>query len=353
MKKILFLTEKPSVCKTIFAKMKENKDPFYTENEIYVAFCNWATAPTYDYPTNIKYKDYPKTNPLKLKWNEKYEFWAQQDYIKTHKNVKEIKNKEEFIQDFDCLLIATDPDAMGAFYAQSTLEYVYGKNYENRFKKIYYTRFKEASKIYEELFLNQEENKEHFYDLAQAGEFKKWFQYNFNFNSAIFFTEILNHLEIKSDIKISKYMLLIMHLLYNQSYTHHLGGAYEELNKNGIKEVNIFYAFQKYKGSKKFNSKDDYGAIGSPVTIATLMQNLYNLGLLSYDKKNYKVKSTKLGREFYNLLNKRTFDIDMTYRINSWVRDVISKKDLTITAENYIKNFFTAQKRKNNKVLRK
>jgi len=345
MKKILLITEKRSITESLLSEIMNENDEMFVGAEIWVCNLNYGSAPIYEYPKDVKYKEYPKTNDLKLKWNPNFSVMNKDKGNFNFDNllVKQATKRGDFNQHFDALILCQDCDYAGAFFASSFLELVYGDDYEGNFGKVFYLEYFNMSEIYKGFYDNQKEKRERFITRSNAGKFLKFFQYNFNFNSSMFLSEILVKLNIKTDINISKYELQLIHILFDdKKIEKFMVGKNKELT-----DINILELMTNYIGSGKY--KDIYnGGIGGVATRMKIVKNMFERGFLKREGKV--LLRTKLGYDFFKLLNKRTFDIDLPFRVNSWVREVEEGKDNYGKVEKYIYNFFVEQKRKNRKM---
>lgn len=331
--------------------MIDKRDSVFTNNEIYIVYSNPGTAPIYDYPTNINKNEYPKINDLKLKWNNNFEAWHEEDRFPSLSNVKEIKTKSDFYQDFEYLIITQDPDHVGAFYAKSLLETVYSNNYESNFKKVIYTKIVSLENISKNFYKKQEEKKKEFEKMAQAGRVKKWFQYNFNINSKIFFGELLDVLKIETTKNLSKYMLQIIHILNNPMYTRLFKITRETYYVSGIKEYNLYSAMSDYEGSGKLKADMYKCGLGTVATRGTIIENFKDMNLMMI--QGGVCYPTTKSKKLFSLLDDSTFDIDMSYKIENWLDKAYEGEDVINEMEKYICNIFKGQKRKNDLQLKK
>jgi len=245
----------------------------------------------FEYPKNKKYNEYPLIEEVK------------------YKNIPYLKELEE---EYDQLIIATDPDYTGHYIAAQLLLNQYGENWKSKFKEIIiYDYYSEYSK--NNSFIAQMED---FDKNVKNAESKYFFDYNYNLNSQVLFKEIINKLDLsKKNITITKYMTLSLWLIQKENLT--------DLH-------NIVRTINNYKGSGKYSDS----RIGSPASLIKIINNLRNIGLISGEGITIK------GEVFLNNLVKNTFDPDISQRLFQ-DKDQISK---------YIMKVFGRQKNKN-KVL--
>ncbi len=298
----------------LFQYLVENSEFEFIETKMITPF-------KFSYP-ELKYSEYPHVSK-----NISYKLLDPSGYFNLNLYTK------EYFSSFDRLIVFPDFDKTGIYAALMILKELFQcediLSKGNVFEDIFYLKlinFRNVS-------LSSLEEFEAFY---RSGYIKKYFEYNFNINSRIFISEILNSLNINSNYILTKYVILTFCLIYNQE------------------EESLFIPkfwrdyMERNKGSGKYSSFDNQ--IGSPASRSQILENLSNLNLIEF-RKNQFVKTDK-GFSFWNLLNKKFLDIDLPGRIDSWTK---SNEDLDLIKskiDNYIINLFKLQKRKN-KFLKK
>jgi len=360
--KVLIITEKPSQNKVLFNNaLFHNYISKKSGYEFYSTIM--VSSFVFDYPNNIKYKEYPKSNDLKYKINPSDFEPGELRY-----NERE-KTTFEFFSGFDELILSPDPDHTGVYSAILTLEKVLGENWKDYFEKITYIKLysystEDLNKQFSELFSNDNSlNKKHelFYDeWYRRGKIKRYFEYNYNINSNIFFKEILKNIGIKVDFTLSKYTIMMFHKFYTM------------VGDNGISEVELLDSLNKHNGSGKYTQIDSIWCrgIGGPASRWQLTRYLEDLEFIErkvistntiekdiYDedgifiekkiikKEVLKIFKTDIGEKFLSLSSKKTFDTDLVFRLNQWMTEPYEKSKINIDL--YLKNMFTEQKRKN------
>jgi len=335
-KRILLLTEKPAHDKLLLTNkiMKE-----YLKNNEYETY-NTMMISTYSfkYPENIQYKDYPKTNNIIFNKDLKYK---NEYYIENYK-----KTTKDFFSSFDELILSPDPDHTGVYSAIITLEETLGENWQKYFKKIIYLNlFNYQQDLLSEqlknvLFLEDKgkrllENKNKFKFFYEQGKIKRYFEYNYNINSNIFFKEILKSLNIKYEKTLTKYIIMTINYIYKEM-------------EETFSESELLTKMSNYKGSGKYKNSNrifckGIGGVASRVTIIDILKNL---SFLEKDKNNKNIlKKTKFGNNFYHKLHKKTFDVDLTYRLNNWME--LPFEEAKDKIDKYLIDIFKKQKRKN------
>jgi len=366
--KVLLLLEKPSQQELLlksssFMKYLEEKSGYDTYHTLMIS------AYDFEYPKTIKYKDYPKTNNLNFKLRN---YDSDEHFTFFYKELK--KTNISFFSQFEELILFPDPDHTGVYAAIITLEKILGDNWQQYFKKITYMKILSydtdtIDKQIDTLLFDEingktlnDENKSFYEEWYKQGKIKRYFEYNYNINSNIFFKEILKSLDKKYDFTLSKYMIMAFNFFYN------------EISDKGIRDADFFHKLQSYKGSGKYKESKDIHSwgIGGPASRARIVEMLIEVGLLeeriitkyNVKRKSYnpvtKIKSDKiipevkihkyfkseLGEKFFNLLSKKTFDKDLVFRLtNVWM--LKSFEEAKNDIDTYIIEMFKTQKRKN------
>jgi hypothetical protein len=365
--KVLLLLEKPSQYELLlerdafieYLKNKSGYDVYYT---IMISAFN------FEYPKEIKYKNYPKTNDLKFRLRD-----VVIDTSSLQNNTR-TKTKFNFFSQFEELILCPDPDHTGVYSAILTLEKVLGDNWQQYFKKITYMKFISYDRdiinkqidtlLFDKIKGNKlnDKNKSFYEEWYKQGKIKRYFEYNYNINSNIFFKEILKTLNIQYEFTLSKYMIMAFNFFYH------------EIDEKGIRAADFFKKLQDYKGSGKYKKSEDIHSwgIGGPASRCTIVERLIELELIEKrDTIKYNVKrksynpiteenttkivpelriekyfKSELGEKFFNLLSKKTYDKDLVFRLtNVWM--LKSFEEAKNDIDTYMIEMFKTQKRKN------
>jgi len=186
-------------------------------------------------------------------------------------------------------------------------------------------------------------NKKEFDKILIQGEIKRYFDYNYNLNSQVFFNEILKNIYEKNNlinkkpknITITKYMVLTLYIISKID------------EKIKILDSTIIKRMINYKGSGKFDN--GYLGIGTPPSYFQIFKNLVDLNLIEEYEKNIYTNSiyrmSFVGKEFLKLLNKKMIDPDINFRISNWMDK--PKEEALEKINTYLNTQFSSQKRKN------
>lgn len=287
----------------LFQNLIENTKFEFIETKMLTPF-------RFNYPS-LKYSDYPYvSDKIDYKLSDPMGYFNLNLYTK------------EYFSSFDRLIIYPDWDRTGVYAALMLLSEILTDNNDislgNYSEVIYLKGFSPNIEV---------SNFNEYAALFKAGHIKKYFEYNYNLNSRIFITEILNYLDLNPVI-LTKYTVLTFCLIYGDIYTNQT-------------HCSLFRSMLKHKGSGKY----DFNEIGSAASRDQIIMNLKNIGLI--DSTGQKILKTSKGLEFYNLLNKRFLDIDLPGRLEAWTKSDEDFDKIKLKIDNYLLNLFKLQKRKN------
>ncbi len=292
---------------------------------------------------NIKYKDLPLINEINYKFNNRnlvenliIEFPNQKDDILNSSYSNSYKNlTKDFFEQFDDLIIATDNDSSGCYNTWNEIFIATKKDIKEIFNNIYFlnTNYMDETTLNKNinlLFNNQtyQENRLIlFNEFKERGHIKKYFDYNYQLNSNILIKELYQNIfdnkdeELYSKFGFTKYMIYLCFMLKNEEKYFNYGKFFQQMqNKN----------------------------VGSPASRGQVFENIKKLNIINFDDKEKKFYITDKGRLFINSLNKKLNDPFLSKRISNWQDEYLIDKEKTCEKiNNYIKEVFSKQKKKN------
>lgn len=143
--------------------------------------------------------------------------------------------------------------------------------------------------------------------LASQQLIKKTFDYWWNANSSVVFSEISKWSGLAASPLISKYELMLICIMADKS---------SPLSGNEVIRL-----MDNWEGSGKYRGEFRLG-IGSPMSRSAILDSAVERGAMSVrvnDGKNtYSLSSA--GRTFVSQLHHKTFDPDLPFRINEWIK---------------------------------
>lgn len=152
-------------------------------------------------------------------------------------------------------------------------------------------------------------NKDSFAEkLAQQQLAKKTFDYWWNANSAMVFSELSAWSGIVASPLISKYGLMLLCILDGMS--------------SPLRADEIIRLMEKWRGSGKYDGDEwKWVGIGSYMSRAGILHGAVQRGAIAVvsDGRDDKYSLSAAGRKFVSMLHKKTFDPDLPFRIEEWL----------------------------------
>lgn len=335
MKRVIVLTEKPSMTTVIKRAIQSIGTDIYSSGTYMEYF---SVIPygflRFEYSGGTE-REFPTMEEPELKINNIYH--------KINGNPATVDGMKNLLQTFDEIIIAPDPDHTGAYGVFKALEMFLGNNWEDCFKEIHYIPLMslEPKSIIEPLKASKE-NKEYkhnnvkrdgktmFEGLYEKAKVKRYFDFNYNLNSAHSYkiiTEIGDMRKKRSyeDDGISKYGIMLLHII-NENNS----------KNNFMSEADILHYMQTYKVN------EEKIGIASVVSRAPILEDLLELGLIIKNESK-KIVLTAAGDAAANhLLHQATYDEELPYRIDKWM-DRGYTKEVKMEIDEYLLNVFTKQ----------
>lgn len=346
----VIITEKPS-CSRALSNIAARHWP--GEEIVLIACVFTAFSSTFSFPRNLNYASLPMVAEPKYK-PESFSYSddnlesfhvirirkdRQKDFdIKSGRDVSNYRadyhEASRIIQLSDEIVCATDCDPAGALIFNLVLEYMAPKflgknittiiNYAGYDEKSLTMAFNRPTMTSDDFFKRT----------TSAGIIKRYFDYNFMLNSHVILSDLYRFLaSTKAPVEISKYMLLLLHLV--------------NCNKP-MDWYQLETKMLKWSGSVDSQSGAKVASIGSPASRSSIIKNLVNLDLIKADDKD-KYGLTDLGERFIAALHKDSFDPFLPQRIADW--QLLSIEEATAKIDKYMKTFFGKQKRYQSKII--
>lgn len=211
------------------------------------------------------------------------------------------------MSEYEEIICAVDPDRTGYGSAKQLLDLIGGCSsvpvhclYFNYFDDTYVMH--QWQSRFDQLWsIDSQANR-----WATEQRVKKTFDYWWNANSSVVLSELCKWCNLKADPLISKYELMLMCLMSNQS---------KPLNDWEIIDLMV-----RWEGSGKYSDKDNLG-FGTAASRGAILQSAINRGVLirsiDPDKAGYAL--SEVGKAFIDRLHPRTFDPDLPFRLESWI----------------------------------
>lgn len=166
------------------------------------------------------------------------------------------------------------------------------------------------------------------HSLYEQSKVKKYFDYNFNINSALIFGQCLKLVGVDSPYFVmTKNCLLALYYFKNNG-------------RNSISNVLMDF-HENWVGSGKYAVT----SLGSLTSRSEILSLLVNVGLVH--KENSKLQLSEKGQAFLNTLHPDCCDLDLPQRIEQWME---LESGAYPKIDTYIRTFFGKQKRYINKI---
>ncbi len=240
---------------------------------------------------------------------------------------EQLKIITDRIDNYDEIIIAPCYSHRGVYFCSQLIEEMLKVKPElvNRTKMIHITDLDEKFIIESFSCAKLYSGKEH--PLYKVAEIKYYFDWLWLINSASVFGKALKIAGAKTDHIISKYELLTFLLIAKKKLP-------KVKTDSKCERTKVSFGISMYKGSGKHEMDRFFGWAGSPSSKYQILENLIKIGLLNKD-----AQITLEGERFHDLVHKRSFDPDISYRLEQWV----TSGDVE-AMEKYIKTLFQRQK---------
>lgn len=324
---IVVYTNKPSISKRISPALSQK---YPKEEIVYIHSMHFMNI-SFVYPQNIKWNQFPyiqkpifKINPI-LCWNPLN--FINENLESTYISFDEISTANKIIY-------VNDDYSSDNYLFKYFLENINIDNTNAEVLNLYSFNSQDIITSIE----NMSNISFKFMESANEGYIKKYFDYNYNFNSLALigkaYQQVNNifkehpYLYTKNHIMISKYMLQLLYFIY-----------IEQTNNNIYKESHIIFKMINWNGTGKYSLKE---SLGNEISRTTIIQNLLQLKLIEHDYKFLKI--TDKGILFINSLPKDCKDFDLPFRINQWSK--LPFEEIQSNIDFYLINYFKKIKNK-------
>lgn len=215
------------------------------------------------------------------------------------------------INDYEEIICAVDPDRTGYGAARQLLEQINpGMAAPVPVHCLYLQALDErcVRAAWEARALNQWGPNSRAQSLADTQLAKQTFDYWWNANSSVVFSELCHWVNVKADPLISKYELMLIAVIADTP---------------SISFEKLFTAMQDWQGTGKYARTGLHGAIGSPTSRQAILDSAIDRGLVSVsggEKTNSQsFRPTPAGDAFMSRLHPRTYDPDLPFRLEQWI----------------------------------
>jgi hypothetical protein len=307
-----------------------------------------------DYPKNIRWKDYPvllnpkhitasesisDSDSSRFSWMLKFNGNCEVTQPFTDKKHLMAEECRDILQGASKIIFACDPDARGVgSFSQFINEFVPEKKDESFDAFVLYSY--DVDHMAKMISNPKSTSDVWFQELLNAYSVKTYFDFNFDINSMGIFSKALanNVVHIKNPF-ISKFQIQLLYW-FRKSGTQKVLSIIKEMEKN-------------WKGTGKYDRHSFHNTdflLGSASSRHRIIDELLKKGLIVKDTPpdasqygNYNLEISASGLKFLNELHKDCEDLDLPYRIFTWMAEPFATAKPKIDA--YINRYFSKQKR--------
>lgn len=321
-KNIVIVTPTPSSSEKILPVVVR----IYPECHIHFVHTFSVGVYVFKYPRNLKFNDFPQVKNIEWKLRPKYGF-GMAFSLDGDKPKRTSQNVDDILRSADEIIAVVYDERMVVHAFQTLILHTCSPQVYQAKKKVVLLESM-LEKHIESAFLNFKSTSDKwFVDIYNEANLKKYFEYNFNLNSAVIFGKVLTKIGVDhSNFILSKFGLIILYYL------------------KSVKEIKygdlLVLMSRAWIGTGKYNK----GSIGSPLSRATIVDQFIDLGLLE-NTDNILMLSDK-GQRFLEELHPDCCDLDLPFRIEAWIKEGEESRS---KMDKYIKTFFGKQMRFLNK----
>lgn len=287
-------------------------------------------------PRSIPYSSLPRfEEPVWARLDERPLVWTH-DRI-TSKMVRVEEPVCDVLLAADHIVCACDSDLRGAGMFMRFMQVNLGVDIRTREYPVVFTGAEDISSLQEALSRTISSRSPEFSRVLDAAEAKQFFDHNWALNALPLFGDVLRHIGAPGDGFISKFQLLVLHIMSRRTMCGH---------------GELLWLMTKWEGTGKWKLDERCG-IGSATSRDKIVESLVDKGLLIKGNNNDVFSSvspldldhisiTPRGTEFLSCLHPDTYDPDIGVRIALWGETWPHSRP---AMERYIRTYFGKQKR--------
>lgn len=317
--RITIVTDKPSVSKAIAPIASK----IYPQSEITFVHTLSLGLYWFNYPKQLKMDEVPFIQQPQWKLRHLDWFAAKVFEVRGDKFIISDYSVKETLNRADEIICAVDVDPTGIHAFQTLIAESCGEGMLKRPMKVVPLLSLSEQSIKKGFDSDCSNLDDWFITLYVQGKIKRYFEFNFNVNSAVLFGRALSDVGInRSAFILSKFSLAILYYMRNIDHLD-LGKMLNMMCEN-------------WKGTGKYPS----GSIGSIMSREEMISKLIDVGLLDVNDK--KISLSIKGREFLNKLHPDCCDLDLPFRIDIWCKE---GELAYLKIDRYIRTIFGKQKK--------
>ncbi|KXS55310.1 MAG: hypothetical protein AWU57_296 [Marinobacter sp. T13-3] len=310
------ITEKPRTFACMAPLLSEHLGtPLYAITTYYLGLYEFR------YPRGLSLTDYPIT--IDPQWKERQvpspSVWYSQDGSVTEPCPIEAV---DLLKNASTIIFACDPDHSGAVAFDVLLQNALGDGHWREPRPAMHMTVINEAGIRSTLKKTGSTSDDWFTRLRNAGQAKKFFDYNFNANALALFGEAMRKAGCPdTQATISKYGLQLLYSLRDQPASD---------------SADLLVRMANWQGTGRYAPT----RLGSVVSMTGILDDLKARNLMQSDRNQVSLSET--GRRFLTLLHPDCRDPDLPARLHAWMA---SWPDSKPAMARYLRTFFGKQKR--------
>lgn len=316
--------------------------------------CMYFKNVEFDYPDNIKWKAFPYLTKPTFKIRD-FENWK--PMVLKNGNLESANISLQDILNCEKIIYAADPGPEESYLFSEFIntifnQPIYQAPIDIDVMTIYsLAKFDILQSIDNMTFFTDAFMTYHndtFLNVINKGKIKKYFDYNFNFNSLALlgksyqriiyqrtnkiWTSKKNSTSRYGDIFISKNMLQLLYFVRTKQY--------HQINYT---ENHLYLEMREWKGTGKYILDV---SIGSAASRTTIISNLFDLEL--FERRNNFIFITEKGIKFLDSIPEDCIDFDLPLKMVLWSQQPFEYSKIKI--DNYLQNYYQKIKNKLNQL---
>ncbi len=286
----------------------------------------------FSYPRGLAISDFPFVGEPAYKRSARREWAWNIGYVfrsDTNRADKITVDSGSLLASEAQVVFACDPDAAGAHAFETLLSQTRARpaGAESAFKALFLA-LTDTRSIRAAWDTPRQTTDEWFVSALEAGQAKRFFEFNFNVNALAIFGGILRDLGVPNQhAYISKYGLQLLYWLRDSA--------------DSLSDTRVIYAMSMWRGTGKYSGM----RLGSHTSYMAMLDQLVSAGLVARQESatgGKRLSLTDLGRGFLAKLHPDCEDSDLPGRISQWQSAWPGARP---AVERYLRTFFGKQLR--------
>ena len=316
---IVLVMEKPNIAREI-APLLANRWP---DQRIFIIFTLHQGLFEFQYPRGLSFSSLPYAkDPRWKQCNPPAHGFSHFAELCAGKVTRINVEPDTLLNDSNEIWFACDPDYIGVIAYNLILSKVVSPEFAAVERPALMLTSLDGESVQKALDNPSSTESPFFKACLNAGEAKRFFDFNFNINSMVIFGECLRRVGVKTDyFYMSKYGLQLLYALKDA---------------NPLPEFKLQAMMAKWIGTGHYPPSE----LGSPMSRQDIIKGLINADLLKVE--NEEISITRKGISFLGELHPDCLDLDIPARIGHWQAGWPHNKNKMIR---YLNTFFGKQLR--------